>query len=347
VVSNHISSFDIMAVLSLPGEMAIGVKRWVMKVPLMGSMAKECGFIVLEGEPERFFDAAAELLRQGVSIVIYPEGSRMADGRMHRFHKGAFELAVRTGADVLPILLTNTQSCMPKDAVWVSPHNAVVRVLPRVTAANFDYGAGAKALAAHVKAQMLQFETADWRLAQSGAAFSAALRSLYDYRGNAAEAEARRVLADTQFWQGVEALVPLEGDVLELFCGYGVLSTILAWKALGRRVLGVDGDGAKTALASCTIRADNAVKIRFEEHDPCTWEFAPADAVILTGMPAEWPPERRECVVAKAWDCLRAGGTLILRDTGARQLDKPAGAVCSVVVAAGLACWKKPGTVPS
>ena len=317
VVSNHLSAFDIMAVLALPTEMVMGVKRWVWKTPLMGTVVRDAGYILMtEGNADAFMDAAAALLREGTSVMVFPEGSRSPDGRMHRFHKGAFELAVRTSVDVLPVLLTNTQSCIPKGAFWVSDHSTIIRVLPRVTAQSCRDADGSAALARLVRDRMREFEQADWRLAMAEPAFPRIIRLLYAYRGAAVESNVRRMLASDSVCRQVDEWVPQTGDVLDVGCGVGAMSNILAWKSLGRRVLGIDYDEHAVAVAARTVRADNAVNVRFEQHDLNEWDYPQSDAVILVNLPRDWPAERRRQIARKAWLCLRPGGVLVCRTTG-------------------------------
>ena len=60
-----------------------------------------------------------------------------------------FNWAIDLQQDVLPILLCDTNTAMPRDAYWLEPHLAVVRALPRVTPQTFDYNLGARALMKH------------------------------------------------------------------------------------------------------------------------------------------------------------------------------------------------------
>src|SRR5207248_990484 len=93
---------------------------------------------------------------EGASVHFYPEGTRSPDAFMRRFQRGAFELAVDLRQDVLPILLCDTNTAMPRDAYWFEPYHSVVRALPRVTPQNFDYSRGSLELMRHCEALMHQ-----------------------------------------------------------------------------------------------------------------------------------------------------------------------------------------------
>ena len=68
-------------------------------------------------------------LGEGLSVMMFPEGTRSEDGTIGRFKDGAFELAIDAGVPVLPLALTGTRDCRPKGSVWFGEASAVVRVL--------------------------------------------------------------------------------------------------------------------------------------------------------------------------------------------------------------------------
>ena len=69
--------------------------------------------------------------------------------RANASHRGAFELAVELRQEILPIILCDTCTGVPRDAWWFEPYHAVVKALPRVTPQNFDYSLGSLALTQH------------------------------------------------------------------------------------------------------------------------------------------------------------------------------------------------------
>jgi len=313
VVSNHLAPFDIMVVLALPAEMAMVVKSWVWNAPLMGRLVRDAGFVLAEpGDSEAVLSRGAGLLEQGVCVTVFPESTRSPDGRMRRFHMGAFELAVRTGSDIIPVVLSNTQSCTPRKAFWVGDHQCVIRVLPRVTPRDFDYSQGARALARHVKEKMQAVQHGDWRIAQDGKAFWHNIRSLYNYRGAYVERYIRWKLRLDPIYRHVDGLIPEQGAVLDLGCGYGLMSNILARKSLRRQVVGVDFDERKIGVARGT--AAWALNLKFELGDLFDWDFPPADAVVLVDVLHYWRRDGQRRIISKAAACLSSGGTLLFRD---------------------------------
>jgi 1-acyl-sn-glycerol-3-phosphate acyltransferase len=77
-------------------------------------------------------EAAADALRSGLHIVVFPEGTRSLDGRLAGFKKGPFFLAEETKAPIIPIALSGTQSMMGKGSSAITPGVARIQVLPAI-----------------------------------------------------------------------------------------------------------------------------------------------------------------------------------------------------------------------
>jgi SAM-dependent methyltransferase len=181
-----------------------------------------------------------------------------------------------------------------------------------VTSETFDYALGARALARHVKEKMLAHEKEDWRFAQQGKAFWHNIRSLYNYRGARVESYIAWKLRLDPIYRHIDEIVPVEGFILDLGCGFGLMANILARKSLHRHVMGVDFDKAKIEIASGTvpIRLDTS----FEIQDIREWEYPKADTVLLIDVLHYWSEETQESIIEKVGACLPEGGTVIFRD---------------------------------
>jgi 1-acyl-sn-glycerol-3-phosphate acyltransferase len=313
IVANHVSILDVFVMLSLSTEMVMMVKRWVWNWPVVGWLVRAAGYVLVDGQDvDDVLKLAAIRLNQGAHVMIFPEGSRSRTGRMRRFHKGAFELAVRAQADVIPVLITNSQACLPINATWVGDHRCVIRVLPRISPQTFPYSRSSRELARHVKQQMLEHEHTDWRLAQDSRAFRHSIRSLYNYRGAFVESYVAWKLRLDPLYSRIDEFVPHAGVVVDAGCGYGLLSNIIARKSLGRSVIGIDLDARKIRVAQATALA--VPNVQFELGDLLDIQFPQADAVILVDVLHYWSKEKQRNLITKACNAVHPGGVLIFRE---------------------------------
>jgi 1-acyl-sn-glycerol-3-phosphate acyltransferase len=143
-LSNHVSNLDPPILLpSLPGMSSVFLKKSLMKIPLLGTAMRMGKFVPVsrghsKEEAQKSVEIAAEALRSGLNIFIFPEGTRSPDGNLLPFKKGAFFLAAETGAPMVPIVISGTAQMMRKGSYKVYPGTAVVRFLPVILPS--DYG---------------------------------------------------------------------------------------------------------------------------------------------------------------------------------------------------------------
>jgi 1-acyl-sn-glycerol-3-phosphate acyltransferase len=118
-MANHCSYFDIFALLSaLPVDFKFIVKQELMSIPIFGHAMKRAGYIGIERkEPRKALKSmheAAERIRSGASVLIFPEGTRSDDGRLQPFKPGGFHLALKSGCDIVPVTIQGSHSIVPK-----------------------------------------------------------------------------------------------------------------------------------------------------------------------------------------------------------------------------------------
>ncbi|CAN5375060.1 lysophospholipid acyltransferase family protein [soil metagenome] len=133
VVCNHESNADPFLISHLPWDMRWIAKEEIFKMPLLGWLMHASGDIKLKrgdkGSVGDMFDACLETLRAGMSVMMFPEGTRSKTGDLLPFKDGAFDLAIRAQVPVLPLALSGTRDCMRTGAMALGRARAKVRVL--------------------------------------------------------------------------------------------------------------------------------------------------------------------------------------------------------------------------
>jgi len=123
-MANHTSYFDIFALLStLPVDFKFIVKQELMRIPIFGAAMRRAGYIGIERDDPRkalkSMHDAADRIKNGASVLIFPEGTRSEDGCLQPFKAGGFHLALRSGCDIVPIAITGSREIVPKGSLRV------------------------------------------------------------------------------------------------------------------------------------------------------------------------------------------------------------------------------------
>jgi len=123
-IANHQSNVDIWVLGKvMPLGTCFVVKQELFRVPVLGPAMKAAGFIRINrsnrSEAIRSLTQAAESIRAGRPVILFPEGTRSKDGRLQPFKKGAFHLAMRAGVPVVPVAIRGTFEIMPPKSVRV------------------------------------------------------------------------------------------------------------------------------------------------------------------------------------------------------------------------------------
>ncbi len=128
---NHASQMDILALyLALPVEFRFVVKEELFRIPVMGMAMTAAGYVPINrsgGKAAiRSLKEAARRIREGASVVIFPEGTRSPDGRLAEFKPGGFLLASKSGCPIVPVAIQGSHAVLPKGSFVCRP--GIIRV---------------------------------------------------------------------------------------------------------------------------------------------------------------------------------------------------------------------------
>jgi 1-acyl-sn-glycerol-3-phosphate acyltransferase len=130
-MSNHVSNLDPPILIpSIPGRCSVLVKKELFRTPILGTGMRLAQLVPVDrADREAAIEsvrAAIDVVRQGLHLVVYPEGTRSSDGRLLPFKKGPFHLAMESGVPVLPVTLLGTYESWPKTRFALRPGTATV-----------------------------------------------------------------------------------------------------------------------------------------------------------------------------------------------------------------------------
>ncbi|MBE0676534.1 MAG: 1-acylglycerol-3-phosphate O-acyltransferase [Bacteroidales bacterium] len=145
IISNHQSVLDIILLNNLRCDFRWVSKAENYKVPILGASMRMASYILIErGNKEsvmKMMDEAMSSLKKGISIMMFPEGTRSKTSSLLPFKTGAFQLAMKADLPVLPVVVEGTGKVLPKHGYsFSSGHRLRLRVLDPVFPGSFGTG---------------------------------------------------------------------------------------------------------------------------------------------------------------------------------------------------------------
>jgi 1-acyl-sn-glycerol-3-phosphate acyltransferase len=142
IISNHQSSLDILLINCLRYRFKWISKIENNKVPILSWYLKMADYITVDRgdkeSKEKMMEESYSCLKRGISIMLFPEGTRSADSQIGFFKRGAFQLAISTNTPLLPVLIEGTGDVLPKHGhVFRGFHKITIRVLDPVEPSAF------------------------------------------------------------------------------------------------------------------------------------------------------------------------------------------------------------------
>lgn len=136
-LANHQSNFDIPILFSgLPLQFRWMAKQELFAIPLFGLAMARCGYIPIDRSDRRkamrSMTAAAKRIKAGASVIIFPEGTRSADGGLQEFKKGGFLIAVKAQVPVVPIAIKGSCQVLAKGEKVIRAGRVEMRIFPPI-----------------------------------------------------------------------------------------------------------------------------------------------------------------------------------------------------------------------
>lgn len=323
VIANHSSFLDILLTTMLHPKLILLTNKWVWNSPVFGGVVRLADYYPVTEGAEDGVERLKERVSEGYSVVVFPEGKRSEDGKLKRFHKGAFYMAEELNIPIQPLLIHGAFDAVPKGSFYVNEGLLTLKFLPLIEANDTTFGATyaerTKNISKYFKEQYVllakEIETPDY--------FSYKLITNYLYKGPVLEWYLRVKIRLEKNYQIFHKLVPEKGTVLDLGCGYGFLCYMLQLLSSERIITGVDYDEEKIETASHGyLRTE---KLKFHYADVMAFQLEKYSTIIISDVLHYLSTEAQEALIKRCIEALDPGGQLIIREGNADLKDRHKG----------------------
>ncbi len=141
--SNHVSWFDVPSLAKVLPRYKFVAKAELFKVPIFGRAMRAAGMIEIQRDNRKAafgaYEVAADRIKAGNSVVVFPEGTRGHAYPLRPFKKGPFVLAIAAGVPIVPIIVHGTIEVMRKGSLWAHPGTIDIHLLEPVVTTEVDY----------------------------------------------------------------------------------------------------------------------------------------------------------------------------------------------------------------
>ena len=321
-VANHQSVIDILSMIMLSPKLLLLTNKWVWNSPLFGYVVRLAGYYpVFEGA-----EPAIELLKAkidaGYSIAVFPEGTRSKDGKIGRFHKGAFYLAQQLELDIVPVILHGTGKSIAKGSFTMRDASMTIKVLKRIKFNDPDFG-----ITYQQKTKCIhQLFKEQYSLLEEELHTPQHLRKRvienFLFKGPLLEWYMKVKLKMEGNYLVFQNLVPKQGVIVDAGCGYGFMSYMLAYMEPKREITGLDYDKSKIEVAENGF--DKPANLNFVSSNLQNFSIPDANCIIFSDVLHYLNELERNRVFTQYASKLSPGGTIIIRDGDNRLAKKHA-----------------------
>jgi len=286
--------------------------NWVSKNPIYRFVIKFLDFYNINEGNETIVAKLSDKIKDGYSILIFPEGTRSETQQITRFHKGAFYIAKQLNADIIPIFIHGAGDCMRKGENYVRSGKITIKICERIKFPHNNFGDDYRILSKSMQnyyrtsfASIKQeIETVDY--------FVDTLNKNYIFKGPILEWYNKIKIKLEDNYKLFDKLIPHNAEILDIGCGYGFLPHMLSFVSETRKIHAIDYDKEKIEIAeNCISKKSN---VTFEYADATKYSFSNKDVFIISDMLHYINETEQEKLITNCINNLNDTGIIILRD---------------------------------
>lgn len=281
IIANHSSSLDTLTMGLLTHNLIYLVNDWVYKSPIFGILAKVAGFYPVSKGADEITEPLKEKIRQGYSLMVFPEAKRSFTNKIGRFHKGAFFLQEQLKLDILPIYLHGNAEVMPKNDFIIHDGSLTVKVGKRIAFSDESFGKTArernKNISKYFKSNLLEFR----KEIENENYFRDILLSNYLYKDKKIQKLVKEdFVKNKSIYHALNLELPMQTNILHIADNYGQIDILLVSKSIDRKITTFIKDSNKYNIAkNCLTNHKRKVNyiVDFQNLD-----FQKLDTLLLT-----------------------------------------------------------------
>jgi len=341
VICNHQSHLDTVLNIMQNPRMILLTHPWVQKSIFFGWFVRFADFLPVDKGLGPIMDQMREIVREGYSVFVFPEGTRSYNLNIGRFHQGAFYISRELGLDILPVISYGSGNAMPKFEPFLKTSPTSITVLPRISHDDPMLSGSLLEVSKRVRRHMKERYAVIRQEFETPSFFRKKVVRNYLYRGPVLEWYMKVKIRMESHYRLFHENLPASGQITDIGCGYGFMAYMLHLMAPGRKITGYDYDADKIDTANhCALNDSHTA---FIHADISTIDPPLSDAFILADVLHYMPVEEQEILIRKCAGRLKAGGVMIIRDADRDMRKKHLGTRISEILSTGIGFNKTAG----
>ncbi len=312
IIANHQSHIDLMLMMLLNPRVIVLTNSRNYNNPVYGPALRYADFIPVDGGYEAIVEDVRKVVKNGYSVVVFPEGHRNDTGKIKRFHKGAFYLAERLQLDILPIIIHGPNVVLKKSELFLKRGRGITKFLPRIDLSKKQYGNNLKEQTKNIRKYFNDEYMKVREEYETPAYVKDFVQKNYLYKGPILEWYTKIKLRLEDNYTFFNEIIPRQCNITDLGCGYGYLAYSLNQVSEDRKITGIDYDEDKISVAiNCALKNEN---VNFMAADIVQIDLDESDVFILLDVLHYLPEKLQIEVIEKCIEKLNKNGLIIIRD---------------------------------